>query len=41
MFDTVSVRPVLEVIIDNNRIDPLVDIPGAYEAALAAIEGAT
>ena len=39
MFDTVSVHSVLEVSIDNNGIDPLVDIPGAYEAALAAIEG--
>ena len=29
MFDTVSVHPVLEVIIDNNGIDPFVDIPGA------------
>ena len=29
---------MLEVIIDNNGIDPLVDIPGA-EAALAAIDG--
>jgi hypothetical protein len=29
---------VREVIIDNNGIDPFVDITGAYEAALAAID---
>jgi hypothetical protein len=38
VFDTVQCSPVLEVIIDNNGIDPFVDIPGAYEAVLAAIE---
>ena len=39
MFDTVSVHSVLEVSIDNNGIDPLVDIPGAYEAALSRDRG--
>jgi len=29
---------VLEVVIDNCAIDPFVNIPGAYEAGLAAIE---
>jgi hypothetical protein len=29
VFDTVQCSPVLEVIIDNNGIDPFVDIPGA------------
>jgi len=29
VFDTVQCSPVLEVIIDNNEIDPFVDIPGA------------
>ena len=29
VFDRYSVHPVLEVVIDNNGIDPFVDIPGA------------
>jgi hypothetical protein len=33
-----NVPAVLEVIIDNNAIDPLVDIPGAYEAARDSIQ---
>jgi hypothetical protein len=38
VFDEVVSPPVREVIIDSNGLDPFVDIPGAYEAALAAIK---